>query len=848
LPDCSRHVYQVAKYPSSESNEHIVKWRAREKTERVPFVIYADFESCLVPVDGDTDVLAEHIPSGFCAYTVSWDEEHETDPIVYSGPDCMDVFYDHLAAEQWRIVSILKTKYEMELLNDNDREHFDRATECPRCFQPFSGDRKKVMHHNHRTGKFIDALCNSCNLQIQNRLFIPVVFHNLKNYDAHHVFKYFSKRLAAKYDEDKKESFEGVEITALNLEKYISFKIQYLRFIDSYQFLSAGLEKIVQNMAKESFRHSRKHLGDNDLLLAKGIFPYEWFDCFEKFNETELPSMDSFYNELDEEGVSDEQYDRAQAIWTTFNCRTFKDYHDLYLKTDVILLADAFENFRDVSMSTYGLDPAHYLTTPSLTWDACLKFTNIELQLLTDPEMFVFVESGMRGGISVISNRYARANNPYLKPEDYDSSKPHSYIIYLDANNLYGWAMSQPLPVGGFRFLTDEEISQLDFTQIPDDSETGYFVECDLEYPAELHEIHNDFPLAPEHMRVTKEMLSPFCISLGVKGIFDEKLIGNLLTKIKYKTHYRNLKLYLSLGMRLLRVHRVLSFKQQAWLKPYVDLNTAKRQLATSEFEGDFYKLVNNAFFGKSMENVRKRRNVQLVDDEAKLKKLLAQPQLEQFLIVNEDMVVVDRVRSKVKLNKPIYIGFSVLEISKVLIFDFHYNVMMKRYGTNARLLFSDTDSLCYHIFTEDLYRDMQEYSDLLDTSGYPRDHPLYSAVNKKVMGKMKDECFSKPPLEFVGLRSKMYSLFLYDPKLVKRTAKGIKKKYVKKNVLHDMYLRTLRERKIEHAKYRLFRSRAHKLETVKCCKVALSPYDDKRYVLDDGMATLAYGHVRIGQ
>jgi hypothetical protein len=180
LPDCSRHVYQVAKYPSSESNEHIVKWRAREKTERVPFVIYADFESCLVPVDGDTDVLVEHIPSGFCAYTVSWDEEHETNPIVYSGPDCMDVFYDHLTTEQWRIVSILKNKYEMELLNENVREHFDRATECPRCFQPFSGDRKKVMHHNHRAGKFIDALCNSCNLQIQNRLFIPVVFRNLK--------------------------------------------------------------------------------------------------------------------------------------------------------------------------------------------------------------------------------------------------------------------------------------------------------------------------------------------------------------------------------------------------------------------------------------------------------------------------------------------------------------------------------------------------------------------------------------------------------------------------------------------------------------------------------------------
>jgi hypothetical protein len=176
-------------------------------------------------------------------------------------------------------------------------------------------------------------------------------------------------------------------------------------------------------------------------------------------------------------------------------------------------LADAFENFRDVSMSTYGLDSAHYLTTPSLTWDACLKFTNVELQLLTDPEMFVFVESGMRNGISMLSNRYARANNPYLNPEDYDSSKPHSYIIYLDANNLYGWAMSQPLPIGGFRFLTYEELSQIDFTQIPDDSETGYFVECDLEYPAELHEIHNDFPLAPEHMSNKRNAFSVLYIA-----------------------------------------------------------------------------------------------------------------------------------------------------------------------------------------------------------------------------------------------------------------------------------------------------------------------------------------------
>jgi hypothetical protein len=341
--------------------------------------------------------------------------------------------------------------------------------------------------------------------------------------------------------------------------------------------------------------------------------------------------------------------------------------------------------------------------------------------------------------------------------------------------------MSQHLPVGGFRFLSAEEINQLDITSIPDDSDTGYVIECDLDYPTELHQLHSDFPLAPEQMTVTEDMLSPFCKSMNVKHTFVEKLIGSLCPKCNYKTHYRNLKLYLSLGMKLTRVHRVLAFQQKAWLKSYVDLNTKMRQQAKSDFEKDFFKLIVNAFFGKSMENVRKRRQIDLVGDSTKLKKLLAKQQLEQFIIINDDMVLVERMRSKVTLNKPIYIGFTVLDLSKILIFDFHFNIMLKRYGDNARLLHSDTDSLCYHIFTDDVYRDMLEYRHLLDTSAYPRDHFLYSGENMKVIRKMKDECNGKPPLEFVGLRPKMYSLLTYDDNMLKRTAKGIKKKYVAK-------------------------------------------------------------------
>jgi hypothetical protein len=253
----------------------------------------------------------------------------------------------------------------------------------------------------------------------------------------------------------------------------------------------------------------------------------------EEFDCTELPSKDAFYGELNEEGIIDEEFESAQNVWAAMECQTFKNYHDVYLTTDILLLSDVFENFRDVSKTNYRLDPAYYLTTRSLTCDACLKYTNVELQLITDPEILLFFESAMCGGISIISNHSARAHHPYLERKGYDSSQSHSYIYYLDANNVYGWAISQYLPVGGFPFLSDEEIAQIVFANVPDDSETGLAVGCDLEYLSELHETHNDYPLAPEHVIVMEVMLSPFCKSMNVKHAFTENLIGYLHSMIK---------------------------------------------------------------------------------------------------------------------------------------------------------------------------------------------------------------------------------------------------------------------------------------------------------------------------
>jgi len=250
-----------------------------------------------------------------------------------------------------------------------------------------------------------------------------------------------------------------------------------------------------------------------------------------KFGETQLPPIQDFYNSLNDEPLCVQDYERAQQIWKFFNITNMQQYHNHYLLSDVLLLADVFEHFRQDVFEKHGLDCLHYPTLPSLSWSMALKHTGIELDLITDPEMYLMLENSIRGGILTITNRYSKANNPLM--DDYDSSKPTTYITYLDENNLYGLAMSQPLPVGDFKFLTPEQIAALDITSIPDDSPMGYVLDCDIEYPPHLHDTHSDYPLAPEHLTISPEMLSPFATNLAGKGWKPtQKLIPNLFNEI----------------------------------------------------------------------------------------------------------------------------------------------------------------------------------------------------------------------------------------------------------------------------------------------------------------------------
>ena len=218
-----------------------------------------------------------------------------------------------------------------------------------------------------------------------------------------------------------------------------------------------------------------------DLMSKKGVYSYDFMDSMEKFEIKELPKIEEFYSTLNEEHISEKDYNHAKEVWNAFRIKNMGEYHDLYLQSDVLLLTDVFENFRNTCMQYYGLDPCHYFTNPGLSWDAMLKMTNVKLELMTDINMYQFIEKGMRGGVSYIANRYGKANNKYMK--EYNEDEPSKYLMYLDANNLYGWAMSQYLPNGSFKWLSDEELNKIDLGKYKEDSREGLVLEVDLEYP-----------------------------------------------------------------------------------------------------------------------------------------------------------------------------------------------------------------------------------------------------------------------------------------------------------------------------------------------------------------------------
>ena len=372
---------------------------------------------------------------------------------------------------------------------------------------------------------------------------------------------------------------------AKTLEKYIavtkSLETSYVKFqfLDTFQFLPTSLDtlaSILPNEEKHILRQNFPDPIDFHLLTKKGLYMYDWVDSVEKYEYKELPPKEAFYSRLNESSISDENYAHCQKVWSHFRVKNIAEYTDLYMKCDILLLADVFIAFRNACIYYFKCDPCHYVSLPSYSFDAFLYYLKVNLKLIHVAEIYAFLQRSIRGGLTHVFKRYHESNNKYMG-EKYDPSKPESYILYLDVNNMYGGALSEALPYDEFEFVNTLPCN---IHEIAADSDQGYIFEVDLHYPESVHDFQRELPLCPENSVPPSD--SKAC----------KRLMATLQDKKNYVIHYRALQQALKYGVQVTRVHRILRFKQAAFLKGYIDLNTRLRQKATDNFHRSLYKLL----------------------------------------------------------------------------------------------------------------------------------------------------------------------------------------------------------------------------------------------------------------
>ena len=638
------------------SNKSHLHWEKYFHKNPLYFRIYADFEANNeednTSIGNKTTNIYKQNPI-LNGYHIVSELEDVLKSDYYKSPlgyDNVDWFVDEIIKLENKMAFYFKNTNKDIIMTEENEEDFRNDNVCRFCEKEISSD--KIRDHCHLTGKYRGPAHNTCNINVTEKQsnFIPFIFHNFSNYDCHMFFK----KLV-----DKKKDKVDFEIIPKTNEEYISVTYGCIRFIDSYRFLSSGLDSLVKTLVDNSNKtlkdlkeeivdndeilnivtdigeynrtikelkkdYSDKineleealldYMGEDDLkilktgfpdkwkyLTKKLAYPYEFFNCIEDYQKpVDNLKKEDFFSKLKNKCPDNDEIQRTMDIIERFNIKNGEELTEIYLKSDVLLLACVFEKFIKVSVNEFDINPLYCVSLPGYTWQCGLKYTGINLQTLQDKDMILLLENNIRGGISsVMGDRYIKSD---------DNKK----IMYFDANNLYGDSMSQPLPYDEIKY--DNTVKLEDILNTPDDSDIGYFIEVDLTYPNNIKEKTKNFPFAPINKKINPDKFSDYMKEIKPDNyIQTKKLICDWSDKKNYLVHYRMLKFYIRHGMIVDKVYNIISFRQSKWLKKYISFNTQKRNQTKNDFEKDFYKLLNNAFYGKTMENVRNRLKIKFI-------------------------------------------------------------------------------------------------------------------------------------------------------------------------------------------------------------------------------------------
>lgn len=868
---CNQNTVQPARYTLAKDGEEF-RYKCRGNENPLDYCIFADFETMLqipqeesqnemdedehdVEVEDELDepafprhlgkarisnlhVIRRHIPVCYATHLITpndqWNEEamgDEDKTRVYLGKDAAQHFIDYVKRIGYKVMGAVNRFNDVPEMDEDEKERLLFVTNrCVLCNNRFELlETEKCIHHCHRTGKVIGVAHNSCNLKFKRQTYLPIIFHNGSKYDFHLIMQ---------------SSFGGHSIKVIphTEDTYISFTVFLsrsfsLRFIDSYRFLAASLKNLSNLLLSDQFHNVNNHFQNDELselAKRKSFYPYEFASSFNKFDLQHLPAKEAFKDSATGNEISDSDYLFAQNVWEKFECQNLGDYTKIYCKIDVLILSDVFCTFRNMCLLQYTLDPLKYITLPSYAFDVMKKYTGARLDLFSDKQvnMYCFFENAIRGGIVNVVKRYAKANSQIM-PETYDSSKEAEKIEYFDANGLYSWAMCQYLPVSNFKPLTDAEIAV--FTPqvimlLHDELELGYYFDVDIDYPEELHDKHNDFPFLCERKVIDKV----------------EKLVCSLENKRNYHVHYRNLRQALEHGLILKKINKGIKFRQAPILKTYIELNTRLRANSNSTFEKSMYKLMCNAIFGKTIENARKRLNFTLATSQEQYKKLVCRSNFKETVYFHPNLVGINRFKTSVSLKLPIYLGASILDISKTLMYDFYYEKMPKIFGNvKYNLCYMDTDCFIFSFNDHSFAPYLKQFPQFFDLSDYPQTHELFNQRNKKVPGVFKDELCGKNISEFVALTPKVYAYKIYETDEEEKKAKGVLSSIVKNELSFDMYKNVLFSKRVIIKPQQLFHVHLHNISTIRQNKVALALRPHCKRVFYDNINSYAYGHYR---